>query len=74
MRNCPNLNDKPKKKCFVCGDETHLANTWLKKPKCYICQGIGYKSCECPQRKHKTESVKAKERLKKEKTVKKSWG
>ena len=72
MRNSPNFNGKLKKKCFVCGDRTHLANTCPKKPKCYICQEIGHKSFECPQRKQQTESVKAKERPQKEKTVKRA--
>ena len=25
---------KPKKKCFICGDDTHLANACPKKPRC----------------------------------------
>ena len=33
---------KPKKKCFICGDDTHLANACPKKPKCYNFQNTFY--------------------------------
>ncbi|MEW8548378.1 MAG: hypothetical protein AB2693_33155, partial [Candidatus Thiodiazotropha sp.] len=51
----PNLNGKPKKKCFICGNEDHLANTCPKKPKCYVCHENGHKSYECPRNKNKSD-------------------
>ena len=45
------MNSKPKKRCYICGDEKHLANTCPKKPKCYACHETGHKSIDCPKNK-----------------------
>ena len=55
-RSKPNLNGKLKKKCYICGDENHLANTCPMKPKCYVCHETGHKSYECPNKKNKPDS------------------
>ena len=41
--------NKPKRRCYICNDESHLANRCPVKPKCFNCQEIGHKSFECPQ-------------------------
>ena len=45
------MNSNPKKRCYICGDEKHLANTCPKKPKCYACHETGHKSIDCPKNK-----------------------
>ena len=45
------MNSKPKKRCYICGDEMHLANTCPKKPKCYACHEVGHKFIDCPKNK-----------------------
>ena len=47
----PDVNSKPKKRCYICGDEKHLANTCPKKPKCYACHEVGHKFIDCPKNK-----------------------
>ena len=51
-----NLNGRPKKKCYICGDENHLASTCPRKPKCYVCHENGHKSFECPRNNNKPDS------------------
>ena len=41
--------NKPKRRCYICNDESHLANKCPVKPKCFNCQEIGHKSFKCPQ-------------------------
>ena len=41
--------NKAKRRCYICNDESHLANRCPVKPKCFNCQEIGHKSFECPQ-------------------------
>ena len=43
--------NKPKRRCYICNDESHLANRCPVKPKCFNCQEIGHKSFECPQKR-----------------------
>ena len=45
------MNSKPKRRCYICGDEKHLANTCPKKPKCYACHEVGHKFIDCPKNK-----------------------
>ena len=49
------MNSKPKKRCYICGDEKHLANTCPKKPKCFACNETGHKSIDCPKNKRKAD-------------------
>ena len=52
------MNSKPKKRCYICGDEKHLANTCPKKPKCYACHETGHKSIDCPKSKREADLSK----------------
>ena len=49
------MNSKPKRRCYICGDEKHLANTCPKKPKCFACNETGHKSFDCPKNKRKAD-------------------
>ena len=49
------MNSKPKRRCYICGDEKHLANTCPKKPKCFACHETGHKSIDCPKNKRKVD-------------------
>ena len=49
------MNSKPKRRCYICGDEKHLANTCPKKPKCFACNETGHKSIDCPKNKRKAD-------------------
>ena len=51
------MNSKPKKRCYICGDEQHLANTCPKKHKCYACHETGHKSIDCPKNKRKPDPI-----------------
>ncbi|MCG8032936.1 MAG: DDE-type integrase/transposase/recombinase, partial [Candidatus Thiodiazotropha taylori] len=60
---------KSKKKCYICGDESHLANRCPRKPKCYICQNTGHKSYDCPQKKSSGDSFESNKQLGEKKTI-----
>ena len=70
------MNSKPKKRCYICGHEKHLANTCPKKPKCFACKETGYKSIDCPKNKRKadpSEHTVQTEQPTSRKTIKRAW-
>lgn len=47
-------------KCWNCGEKGHLKSNCKKAVLCYICEGTGHKSYECPKKDKKTGTGPAK--------------